>query len=171
MTHPGLARSGALVLLGLLSACGCGSGPASQRGFFCGVATAVTGEDQANAARLETTAATSEQRATQAAVRAREARRAEVQTNRQVETAQRRLASLRQHLGEQREALARLRAQEDPSGTRAAEADRLQAQLSALERDQRAVASRAGGPSNEEMQRFEDRAAALDASLRRFGAI
>ena len=53
----------------------------------------------------------------------------------------------------------------------AAQAARLQSELDALELERRAAASRAGGPSTEQVQSLERRAIELEAALRRFGRI
>lgn len=51
------------------------------------------------------------------------------------------------------------------------QAARLQSELDALELERRAAASRAGGPSTEQVQTLERRAIELDAALQRFGRI
>ena len=68
-------------------------------------------------------------------------------------------------------ALDRLRAElaQNPAAT--AEGARLQSELDALERDRRAAAARAGGPSADQVQSIERRAGELDAALQRFGRI
>jgi hypothetical protein len=53
----------------------------------------------------------------------------------------------------------------------AAQSARLQSELDALELERRAAASRAGGPSTEQVQSLERRAIELEAALRRFGRI
>jgi len=53
----------------------------------------------------------------------------------------------------------------------AAQAARLQSELNLLELERRAAASRAGGPSTEQVQSLERRAIELEAALRRFGRI
>jgi hypothetical protein len=52
-----------------------------------------------------------------------------------------------------------------------AQAARLQSELDALERERRAAASRAGGPSSEQVQNLERRAIELETALQRFGRI
>ena len=51
----------------------------------------------------------------------------------------------------------------------AAQAARLQSELDALELERRAAASRAGGPSTEQVQSLERRAIELETALQRFG--
>ncbi len=52
-----------------------------------------------------------------------------------------------------------------------AQTARLQSELDALERERRAAASRAGGPSIEQVQSLERRAIELETALQRFGRI
>ena len=159
-----------LLLLPSLTGCaGACEGPASSRGFFCGIAAMATGADERGAARLENTAAAEEGAARAAGQRAERAQAEASRTGAEVRAAQRRLDALQQKLRDQRATLERLRAERGQSG--AAEASRLQSELDALERDQRAAAQRAGGPSPETVRQIERRASDLDAALRRFGAI
>jgi hypothetical protein len=160
-----------LLLLALAGCAGAGSGPATQRGFFSGIGAAISGEDERGAARLEGAAALKEREAEQARERADAAGKAAAQSSAEVAAARRRLANLQRTLRDQRATLDRLRAERGQSAAGSAEGARLQGELDALERDRRAAAARAGGPSAEEVQRIEQRAGELDAALRRFGSI
>lgn len=172
MTQKTFAGALWLLALPLLSGCAGSScdGPASSRGFFCGVAAMTTGADERNAARLENTAATQESAAGTAGLRASRAQTEANRTSAEVQAAQRRLEALRQNLRTQRAALERLRAEQGQSGPRAAEVARLQAQLDSLEREQRAAAQRAGGASPAAMQRLEKGADDFNAAMRSFGS-
>lgn len=174
MPPKSIAAAAVACLLLLPSLAGCAGtceGPASSRGFFCGVAAMATGADQRGAARLENTAAAEESAAGAAGRRAERARAEASRTGAEVQAAQRRLNALERNLREQRATLERLRAERGQSGAGAAEASRLQSDLDALERDRRAAAQRTGGPSPATVQQIERRANDLDAALRRFGGI
>lgn len=159
-----------LLCLSILAGCaGAGAGPASQRGFFSGIGAAASGEDERGAARLEHAASLEERSAALAAERSAGAKAAAARSGAEVQAAQRRLAALQQRLRGQRATLERLRSLRGEAG--AGEVARLQSQMDALERDQRDLAQRAGGPSPEAVQRVEQRAGELDVALRRFGAI
>lgn len=163
-----IAGAGRFLLLLALSGCaGAGAGPASERGFFSGIGAAVSGEDERGAARLEGAAALREREAQLAAENANRRRAEAEQSTAEVRAAQRRLATLQRTLRDQRATLERLRATRGQS----AETTRLEGELDALDRDRRAAAARAGGPSAEEVGRIERRAGELDAALRRFGSI
>ena len=82
-----------------------------------------------------------------------------------------RLAALQRSLAEQRRTLDRLRAERAQNPAATSEGARLQSELDALERDRRAAAARAGGPSADQVQSIERRATELDAALQRFGRI
>ena len=88
-----------------------------------------------------------------------------------VRASEQRLARLQRDLAAQRATLDRLRAERAQNPAAAAEGARLQSELDALERDRRAAAARAGGPSAEQVQSIERRAGELDAALQRFGRI
>ncbi|MCA3362504.1 MAG: hypothetical protein ING08_14755 [Roseomonas sp.] len=156
----------------LLAGCaGAGAGPASERGFFTGIGAAVSGEDVRGAERLENAAALQE-RAAQMAVERNTAAQAEAaRSGAAVRASEARLARLQADLAQQRATLERLRAERAQNPTTAAEAARLQSELDALERDRRAAAARAGGPSADQVQSIERRAGELDAALQRFGRI
>ena len=72
---------------------------------------------------------------------------------------------------QQRATLAKLRAERAQTPPTTAEGARLQSELDTLERDRRAAAARAGGPSAEQVQSIERRAGELVAALQRFGRI
>ncbi|MCA3366959.1 MAG: hypothetical protein INF79_15235 [Roseomonas sp.] len=156
----------------LLAGCaGAGAGPASERGFFTGIGAAVSGEDVRGAERLENAAALQE-RAAQMAAELNTAAQAEAaRSGAAVRASEARLARLQADLAQQRATLERLRAERAQNPTTAAEAARLQSELDALERDRRAAAARAGGPSADQVQSIERRAGELDAALQRFGRI
>lgn len=169
MVPKSIAGTACLLLLPLLPGCaGSCEGPATSRGFFCGIAALATGADERGAARLENTAAAQEGAAGEAGRRAERARAEASRTGAEVQAAQRRLNALERDLRSQRATLERLRAERGQSG--AGEASRLQSDLDALERDRRAAAQRAGGPSPAAVDRIERRASDLDAALRRFGS-
>jgi hypothetical protein len=159
----------ALALLLLAGCAGAGAGPASERGFFSGIGAWASGEDERGAQRLENAAALEERSAQIAAQNAARAQGEAQRTTAEVQAAQRRLAGLQRTLANQRATLTRLRAERGESG--AAEGARLQSELDGLERERRAAAARAGGPSAQDLQQIERRATDLDAALRRFGSI
>jgi hypothetical protein len=155
----------AIAPLLLLTGCaGAGAGPASERGFFTGIGAAVSGEDVRGAQNLENAAALQERAAQMAAER---------DTAAQAEAARNTAAvrALEQGLAQQRTTLDRLRAERAQNPAATAEGARLQSELDTLERDRRAAAARAGGPSAEQVQSIERRAGELDAALQRFGRI
>jgi hypothetical protein len=155
----------AIAPLLLLAGCaGAGAGPASERGFFTGIAAAASGEDVRGAQNLENAAALQERAAQMAAER---------NTAAQAEAARSTAAvrALEQGLAQQRTTLDRLRAERAQNPAATAEGARLQSELDTLERDRRAAAARAGGPSAEQVQSIERRAGELDAALQRFGRI
>ena len=169
MVPKSIAGAACLLLLPSLTGCaGSCEGPASSRGFFCGIAAMATGADKREVARLENTAAAQESAAGAAGQRAERARAEASRTAAEVRAAQRRLNALERDLRNQRATLERLRAERGQPG--AAEASRLQSELDTLERDRRAAAQRAGGPSPAAVDRIERRASDLDAALRRFGS-
>jgi hypothetical protein len=156
----------------LLAGCaGAGAGPASERGFFTGIGAAVSGEDVRGAERLENAAALQERAAQMAAERNNAAQAEAARSGAAVRTSEARLARLQADLVQQRATLERLRAERAQNPTAAAEGARLQSELDALERDRRAAAARAGGPSADQVQSIERRAGELDAALQRFGRI
>ncbi|MCA3324679.1 MAG: hypothetical protein INF75_12105 [Roseomonas sp.] len=162
----------AIAPLLLLAGCaGAGAGPASERGFFTGIGAAVSGEDVRGAERLENAAALQERAAQMAAERNTAAQAEAARSGAAVRASEARLARLQADLAQQRATLERLRAERAQNPTTAAEAARLQSELDALERDRRAAAARAGGPSADQVQSIERRAGELDAALQRFGRI
>jgi hypothetical protein len=161
------------VLLGLPLLAGCadaGAGPASNRGFFGGLAAMATGNDERGAARLESTAGAQESAAQAAVTREASARQAANASSAEVAATQRRLAALQDRLRGQRATLARLRAEGSQSAERTAELARLQTQLDALEREQRG-ARRAGNPTSADLRRYENNLGDVDAALSRAGSI
>jgi DNA repair exonuclease SbcCD ATPase subunit len=158
-------------LLILRGGAGAGPGPASERGFFTGIGAAVSGEDVRGAQRLESSAALQERAAQMAAERNAAAQAEAARSTAAVRASEQRLARLQRDLAQQRATLDRLRAElaQNPAAT--AEGARLQSELDALERDRRAAAARAGGPSADQVQSIERRAGELDAALQRFGRI
>ena len=162
----------AIAPLLLLAGCaGAGAGPASERGFFTGIGAAVSGEDVRGAQRLESSAALQERAAQMAAERNAAAQAEAARTGAAVRAAEARLAAQQRSLAAQRATLERLRAERAQNPAAAAEGARLQSALEAQERDIRAAAARAGGPSADQVQRIERRAGELDAALQRFGRI
>jgi len=156
----------------LLAGCaGAGAGPASERGFFTGIGAAVSGEDVRGAERLENSAALQERAAQMAAARNTAAQTEAARSGAAVRASEARLARLQSDLAQQRATLERLRAERAQNPAAAAEGARLQSELDALERDRRAAAARAGGPSSDQVQSIERRAGELDAALQRFGRI
>jgi hypothetical protein len=156
----------------ILAGCaGAGAGPASERGFFTGLGAAVSGEDVRGAQRLESSAALQERAAQMAAERNAAAQAEAARTGAAVRAAEARLAAQQRSLAAQRATLERLRAERAQNPAAAAEGARLQSALEAQERDIRAAAARAGGPSADQVQRIERRAGELDAALQRFGRI
>ncbi len=162
----------AVVGLVLLAGCaGAGAGPASERGFFTGIAAAVSGEDERGAQRLESSAAMQERAAQMAAERNAAAQSEAARSGAAVRASEARLAGLQRSLTEQRATLERLRAERPQNPAAAAEAARLQSELEAQEREIRAATARAGGPSADQVKGIERRASELDAALQRFGRI
>ncbi len=156
----------------LLAGCaGAGAGPASERGFFTGIGAAISGEDERGAQRLENAAALQERAAQMAAERNNAAQAEAARSAAAVRASEARLARLQRDLAQQRATLEQLRAERAQNPAATAEAARLQAELEALERDRRAAAARAGGPSADQVQSIERRAGELDAALQRFGRI
>lgn len=167
-----LKTFGAIAPLLILAGCaGAGAGPASERGFFTGIAAAATGEDVRGAQRLESAALLQERAALMAAERNTAAQAEAARTTAAVRASEQRLARLQRDLAAQRATLERLRAERAQNPAATAEGARLQSELDALERDRRAAAARAGGPSAEQVQSIERRAGELDAALQRFGRI
>jgi DNA repair exonuclease SbcCD ATPase subunit len=162
----------AIAPLLLLAGCaGAGAGPASERGFFTGIGAAVSGEDVRGAQNLENSAALQERAAQMAAERNTAAQAEAARSTAAVRASEQRLARLQRDLAQQRTTLDRLRAERAQNPAATAEAARLQSELDALERDRRAAAARAGGPSADQVQSIERRAGELDAALQRFGRI
>lgn len=159
-----LLRTAPLALL-LLAGC---EGPARERGFFSGIGAAVTGDDTANVRRLEDIAASSERNADIARQRNVGAQQAARSSSADLRDAQAQLEGLRQTLRRQRETLAQLRARRSNQNPAAeAEGERLQAEMVALERQ----ASVRDNASRASLRQMEQRAAELDAALRRYGSI
>lgn len=161
------------LLLGLPLLAGCanaGAGPASNRGFFGGLAAMANGNDERGAARLESMAGAQESAAQTAAVRAASARQEASASSAEVAMAQRQLTALQDRLRGQRATLARLRAEGNQSAERTAELARLQTQLNALEREQRA-ARRTGNLTAASLQPLEAGSGDMDAALSRLGSI
>lgn len=161
-------RSGFLLAGLLLSGCAVEGQNADQRGFFGGIGAAVSGADERNVQRLESTARKTELEARLAQRRQQEAVQAASASGRQVSAAEQRLAAVQRDIARQRATVARLRREEQAGTPRAAEASRLDQELSALERERRAAAGRA---NDAEIQRLEERSRAIDEDVRRFGAI
>ena len=156
----------------LLAGCaGAGAGPASERGFFTGIGAAVSGEDVRGAQQLESAAALQERAALMAAERNTAAQAEAARSGAAVRASEQRLARLQRDLAQQRATLERLRAERAQNPAAAAEGARLQSELDALERDRRAAAALAGGPSTEQVQSIERRATEMDEALQRFGRI
>jgi hypothetical protein len=156
----------------LLAGCaGAGAGPASERGCFTGMGAAGSGEDVLGAHTLESAAALQERAALMAAERNTAAQAEAARSGAAVRASEQRLARLQRDLAAQRATLERLRAERAQNPAAAAEGARLQSELDALERDRRAAAARAGGPSADQVQSIERRATEMDAALQRFGRI
>ena len=158
-------------LLMLAGCAGAGAGPASERGFFTGIGAAVSGEDVRGAQSLESSAALQERAAQMAAERNTAAQAEAARSTAAVRASEQRLARLQRDLAQQRTTLERLRAERAQNPAATAEGARLQSELDTLERDRRAAAARAGGPSADQVQSIERRAGELDAALQRFGRI
>lgn len=144
---------------------GCASqGPASERGFFGGIGAAVSGADERQASAMENEAAVREARLRDMAARASQAESDARSSSADVQAAEQRLAALRADIRRQRDRLSALRS----AGKSASEADRIQAGLDQLDRDQRAAA--AGGVSPAALRSLEDRTRSLNQALARLGA-
>jgi len=164
--HPYGATLGLLCLL--LTGCAVEGENADQRGFFTGMGAAMTGADIRNVQRLEGTAQQSELEARLAQRRQESAAQAANLSVRQVSDAERRLATVQRDIARNRATISRLRGELQAGTPRAAKANRLDQELSALERERRAAGSGSGA---EQMQRLEQRSRELNEDVRRFGAI
>lgn len=141
---------------------------ADQRGFFTGIGAAATGADVRNVQRLEATAQQSELEARLAQRRQESAVQAASLSSRQVSAAEQRLAAVQRDIARNRATVARLRRELQAGTPRAAEASRLEQELSALDRERRAAGS---GGNAEDVQRLEQRSRELNEDVRRFGAM
>ncbi|UPY38945.1 hypothetical protein [Sediminicoccus sp. KRV36] len=151
-----------------LAGCAVEGQNADQRGFFTGIGAAVTGADMRNVQRLEATAQQSELEARLAQRRQESAAETASLSSRQVSAAEQRLAAVQRDIARNRATMARLRRELQAGTPRATEANRLEQELNALERERRAAAARV---STEEIQRVEERSRALNDEVRRFGAM
>lgn len=163
-----LRRRGILLAGLLLTGCAVEGQNADQRGFFGGIGAAVSGADERNVQRLEYTARQTELEARLAQRRQQDAVLAAEASGRQVTAAERRLAALQRDIARQRATVAQLRREAQAGTPRAAEANRLEQELDALDRERRAAAGRAG---DAEVQRLEERSRAINEDVRRFGAM
>ncbi len=150
-----------VALLLTLSGAACApAGPAAERGFFSGWAAAISGEDEARAARMEREAQSAEARALEARAQAHRAERERERTAAQLRDAELRLARLEARLASLRRNLEAARAsRSEPDGGRGAS---LAQELDRLDRD-RAAAARAPDPDT--VRRLEQGADELSRAL------
>lgn len=154
-----MIRRAALLLALAVSACA-PAGPAAERGFFGGWAAAISGEDEARAARMEREAQSAEARALEARAQALRAERERERTAAQLRDAELRLERLEARLAAMRQDLEAARASRpEPDGGRGVALAR---DLDRLERD-RAEAARA--PDSDAVRRLEQGADELSRAL------
>jgi len=148
----------------LLTGCAVEGQNADQRGFFTGMGAAMTGADFRNVQRLESNAQQSELEVRLAQRRQDSAMQEANLSGRQVSAAERRLVAVQRDIARNRATIARLRGELQAGTPRAVEANRLDQELSALERERRAA-------SSDQTQRLEQRSRELNEDVRRFGAM
>ena len=161
-----MTRASCLVAAALLLGACVTEGPASERGFFSGIAAAVSGQDEANARRLEQDATRREREVLEQRLATQAALDRQAASERDLASMQARWQAMERQLGEQRAALARLRAQR---GAQAGpEAQRLQSEIDRVDRDRAQVQRRPGGPSETETREMQQRVDQITQALRRY---
>ena len=164
-------RTAVFAALLLLSACANQENvPASERGFFGGIAAASSGADVRRASNLEQEATERERKSREMAQRAASAERDAQNTSAQVRTAEQRLNALRSDLQRQKDRLAQLRAAQASSGPGAAEANRIQSELNEIEQQRAAIQSSGGSVTPAALNGLEQRAREVDRALNRLGS-
>ncbi len=161
MTRLGCLLAGVL----LLSACA-SDGPASERGFFTGLGAAVSGQDEANAQRLEQDATRRQRELLEQRLATNAAQERQRTSEATLRELQGRWQALEAQLNQQRAQLARLIAQR---GARAGpEGQRLQGEIEAADRQRAQAQQQPGGPSERELREIQERVDRLGESLRRY---
>jgi chromosome segregation ATPase len=152
-------RRAILAVALLAAACG-PAGPARERGFFGGLAAAVSGEDERRAQALEAEAGRAEAQALQARARVIEAERQREASAAEVRAAERRLAAVQAQIDGMRRDLAALQAERAARDRGQGEA--LGQRIETLERERQAASV---APDAATAARLERQAAEIARAL------